>query len=312
MLLPAVLATGACAQFILAHRLQGTSRRRAVGWVLLLVLQATAAFASARWTPWLRLLATWAATFLGFKAMLLLSRPPASLAGLTPGRFAGWAVAWLGMDLEPWMRPRTPRWTAKAWRTLWAGVALLAIGLGVIAAFEWLPFPPSLRLLQGWGLMAGLLVATFFGGTRLLTGAWRALGRDVPQLFDQPFRARNLADWWGRRWNLSVHTVLLETVWKPLRHGLGPAGATDAVFLTSGLLHEFLISYPARGGYGLPFCYFLIQTIGLRLERSRRLRPLLRRSGVLASAWTLGMVLLPSPLLFHPPLVRALVGPWVP
>jgi hypothetical protein len=311
-ILPAVLVATAVAQWPLAHRLRGATRRRVTGLLLLLLLQGTAVWASARWTPWSRIVATWAATFLGFKAMLLLSRPPESLAGLTPGRFAGWVTAWLGMDLEPWMRPRTPRWTEDAWRTLGAGLGLSALGVAVLAAFLLAPLPPGWRLARGWGVMAGLLVATFFGGTRVLTGAWRAAGRNVPPLFAQPFNARSLADWWGRRWNLSVHTVLLETVWKPLRRALGPAGATDAVFIASGLLHELLVSYPAGGGYGLPLLYFLVQTAGLRLERTRRLRSLLRRSDAVAAAWTLGVVLLPAPLLFHPPLVHALVGRWLP
>ena len=60
-----------------------------------------------------------------------------------------------------------------------------------------------------------------FGFTGLLTAFWNALGRAVRPLFDQPVYATSLSDWWGKRWNLSVHMVLTLAIWQPLRERIG-------------------------------------------------------------------------------------------
>lgn len=307
-----VLGAAVALTFPLARRLEGEARRRLVGWLLLAVLQITAFGLSRPLGVWGRILATWAATFVGFKGLVLLEESPERLQGLVAARYAGWELGWLGMDLDAWLRPLGRRWTPPAWRTLAQGAGLVLAGGAICAAFALIPFPASWRLVQAWGVTGGLLIAIFFGATRLLAGSWQALGRDVPPLFSRPLASRSLADFWGRRWNLSVHTVLLETLWKPVRRKLGPAGATDAVFIASGLLHEYLVSYPARGGYGGPLLYFVLQSVGLRLERTRRVRALLRRSPAAGRAWTLAFVLGPAWLLFHPPIVRATVMPWLP
>lgn len=83
------------------------------------------------------------------------------------------------------------------------------------------------------------------------------------------------------------------------------------VFLTSGLLHDFVISLPARAGFGLPTAYFLLQGFGILLERSPlsiRLelqRP--ARGRLLVALFTIG----PAFWLFHPPFVERVILPFL-
>ena len=78
-----------------------------------------------------------------------------------------------------------------------------------------------------------------------------------------------------------------------------------AVFLVSGLAHELVISVPAGAGYGGPTAYFALQAVGLTLERGCPLK-----SGWIwrLRAWL--FLLLPLPLLFHPPFVMNVCHPF--
>ena len=67
-----------------------------------------------------------------------------------------------------------------------------------------------------------------------------------------------------------------------------------------GLVHEFLISVPAGGGYGLPAGYFLLQGLLVLAERRWSLKGRL---------WTLFWLLAPAPMPFHPWFVRAIIDP---
>jgi hypothetical protein len=49
------------------------------------------------------------------------------------------------------------------------------------------------------------------------------------------------SDFWGRRWNLIVHTVLKNGVFKPVRRYYSTTVATVAAFVASGMFHEWLL-----------------------------------------------------------------------
>ena len=68
---------------------------------------------------------------------------------------------------------------------------------------------------------------------------------------------------WGKRWNLGFRQLAHELIFRPLYRTLGPETAGFLVFTASGLIHDLVISLPARGGYGLPTLYFLIQGAGV-------------------------------------------------
>lgn len=311
-LLIALVATG-LGLYPVIHRLRAPGRRRLIAWLIAAVLLALAAILGWPLPPWGRLAVVWALVFAGFKALVLLHTPAEALSGLGWWRYCGFLAGWIGMDVEAWTVERAR--VAEAPRRMAGGAALLVGAGGLAALLLGLELPERWRLAQAWCVWVLGVIAVFFGFTRLLAGFWNRLGRPVRPVFDRPVYARSLADWWGRRWNLAVHDTLVIAIWQPLRGRASGAGAlwaaSGAVFLISGVLHELLLSYPAGGGWGGPSAYFAIQAGGMVAERRPWLRRILRAAPWRRTAWTLGMTLVPGPLLFHPPLLRALVQPWL-
>ena len=101
-------------------------------------------------------------------------------------------------------------------------------------------------------------------------------------------------------------------LFSPLARQRSAVSASLAGFFFSGLIHEIAISVPARGGYGLPTFYFLMQGVAVLWERWID-RSLVRlRGNARGWLWTLTWVLLPAPwLLFHRPFIEQIVLPIV-
>lgn len=148
-----------------------------------------------------------------------------------------------------------------------------------------------------------------FGLFDLLTGLWRGLGVDCPKLFRAPIQSRSLEEFWSRRWNIAFSEMAAIAVFRPTKTPLGNTGARTLAFLFSGLLHELAISVPVRAGYGLPFAYFVLHALAMRLEALPFIRGRLQRSRVFAHFWTAAWVVLPAPLLFHWPFCREILLP---
>lgn len=53
--------------------------------------------------------------------------------------------------------------------------------------------------------------------------------------------ATSPSDFWGRRWNVLVHALLKRSVYKPVRKFSSSVIASLAVFVASGLFHEWLV-----------------------------------------------------------------------
>mmetsp|Transcript_19077 Transcript_19077/g.41302 ORF Transcript_19077/g.41302 Transcript_19077/m.41302 type:complete len:476 (+) Transcript_19077:62-1489(+) len=69
------------------------------------------------------------------------------------------------------------------------------------------------------------------------------LGYKVKQSMRNPMlEATSPSDFWGRRWNVLVHAVMKRGVYKPVRkYSSSPMAASLAVFVASGLFHEWLV-----------------------------------------------------------------------
>ena len=175
--------------------------------------------------------------------------------------------------------------------------ALAKTLLGFVLLFLLARHAPD-PLLAGWIGMVGLIFLLHFGLFHLLAIFWRA-----EPIMRAPWRAKSVSGFWGRRWNGAFNQLALDHVFRPLVRSLGVAGATLAAFLVSGLVHEFVISCPARGGYGLPTAYFLLQGGAILAERTW--------PGVRGRVFTLAVVAAPACWLFHPPFVRRVVLPFL-
>ncbi len=167
---------------------------------------------------------------------------------------------------------------------------LVFIGLGFVVLIGVFPhFNHPIAL--GWLGIFAMLFLFHFGIFGLLGGFLNILGVAVEPIMDAPWKAKSLMDFWGPRWNRAFSGWARVWIFRPLVRKLGVRWGTLAGFLASGISHELVISVPARGGLGLPTLYFALQAAGVLVQR--------RVSAFRGRFFTLVMVLLPAPILFH-------------
>ena len=146
-------------------------------------------------------------------------------------------------------------------------------------------------------LMTSFLVA-------LVTLVWLPSGQLLPPLHRRPWLARGIADFWGNRWNLWFSDWSRYAVFSRLRRR--PVLALILVFAISGLVHEWVINVPlyflrGRAPFGSMVVYFLLQAVGLLLERR-----FLKGRGRLKVAFAWLVILAPAPLVMNEGLLRTL------
>jgi hypothetical protein len=204
-------------------------------WAFMWIL-SFAIFISLKWLTW-------------WKARLWIAHPA--------WRSTAYLLAWAGMDAEAFLdvRQRVPLPTLRSW--LWATLdtTIGAILLWVVARFVLQGEP----LLRGWLGMLGLILLLHFGTFQILGLIWQSLGVKATPIMSTPLRSTSLGEFWGKRWNLGFRQLAHELIFRPLHRKLGAGAAGFLVFVISGLIHDLVISLPARGGYGLPTSYFLLQ-----------------------------------------------------
>jgi hypothetical protein len=273
----------------------------------LLVLPALAIAARRRMPAWLFMWALSFAIFAGLKWMNWW-KARARVAH-SAGRSLAYLVAWPGMDAETFLdrgkRPIKP--TAREW--LWA---TLKTALGV--ALLWSVarrIPEQQELLRGWTGLFGLIFLLHFGSFHLISLFWRSVGIAAEPIMSKPILSKTLSEFWGKRWNLGFRQLAHDLIFRPLYKRTGVAAAGMVVFVASGLIHDLVISLPARGGYGLPTGYFVLQGLGVTLERS----PLGGRLGLQGgtTGWIFMAIVTAGPAfwLFHPAFVLRVILPFM-
>src|SRR5579862_3392710 len=225
----------------------------------------------------------------------------------TAGRSAGYLLLWPGMDADALLsshdriaRPPASEWITAASKTVFGVTLTWAIARAAL---------PDRDLLAGWLAMIGLIFILHFGSFHLLSLAWRRAGVNAAPIMRNPLRAHSLSEFWGRRWNTAFHELAERFAFQPLRSSVGLVGATLASFGVSGLIHELVITMPARGGYGLPTAYFLFQGAAVCLERSRYGRRLGLGRGWRGRTFAFAVAAGPAFWLFPPVFVRNVVMP---
>jgi alginate O-acetyltransferase complex protein AlgI len=242
--------------------------------------------------------------WLAFKLYMWRQAAPASPAGQRFAPALGYFLGWPGMDALPFLRGCVRAAVAMKG---WLGASVRVLG-GILLI--WL-IPPQLidrsPLLAGWSSMIGTALLVHFGAFHLLALGWRSVGVQVTPIMIEPTRATGLADFWGR-WNHGFRDIVFRMIFRPMVRRIGVPSATMATFIFSGVVHDLVISGPARGGYGLPTLYFAIHGAAVLLEKTRiarRAPPLLRR------LYTYVLVIAPLGLLFHRPFVINVFVPFL-
>ncbi len=273
----------------------------------LLVFPALVIALQARLPAWVFMWALSFAIFAGLKWMTWW-KARTRVAHSTE-RSIAYLVAWPGMDAETFLdagrHPAKPN--AREW--LWA-TAKTAMGVALL----WVVarrIPEQQALLRGWTGLFGLIFLLHFGSFHLMSLFWQAMGIDAHPIMSKPILSKTLSEFWGKRWNLGFRQLAHDLVFRPLYKRIGVAAAGLLVFVASGLIHDLVISLPARGGYGLPTGYFILQGLGVTLERSSLGRRIGLQKGPVARIFLVIVTAAPAFWLFHPPFVWRVILPFM-
>jgi hypothetical protein len=144
-----------------------------------------------------------------------------------------------------------------------AGAVRLGLALALFSVYKLLFDSPKMVLVSHcynvfFTAFLAVGLGTFVEGCIM-----RGTGYRVPKLFDSPLRSSSLQDFWSRRWNLLFQRTAYRDIFLPLkRKGFSSIFCVFAVFLFSGLLHEYLIILLDSRFSGFQLLFFLLQAVG--------------------------------------------------
>jgi hypothetical protein len=282
-------------------------RRAWIGWIPLVVFPAGVCLFRARLVPWEFMWILSAAIFFGCKWETWF-RAREERWRVSFWRNAGYLFFWPGMDAPKFLamgrsvvRPQAPEWVAATAKT--------SLGMALIVLIS-RSAPATNTVLDGWLGMLGIVLFLHFGVFHVLSLIWRRAGVDARPIMHAPLLAASLSEFWGKRWNLGFRQLTHGIVYEPVRRRAGAAVAILAAFLVSGMIHDLVISFPARGGYGLPTAYFTLQGIGVLLEKSKAGSWLGIGGGIRGWLFVLLCAGAPAYFLFHPVFVGRVMLPF--
>jgi hypothetical protein len=278
-----------------------------LGWLPLLALPAIAVLFGAHMPAWVLMWALSFSIFAGLKWMTWWKAR--SRVAHRGGRSLAYLAAWPGMDAETFLGAERPTVKPSAREWFWAALktALGVVLLWVVAR----RVPEQQALLRGWMGLFGLIFLLHFGSFHLIALFWQTMGIAAEPIMAKPILSKTLSEFWGKRWNLGFRQLAHDLIFRPLHRRIGVAAAGLLVFFASGLIHDLVISLPARGGYGLPTGYFILQGLGVMLERSALGQRLGLQRGVTAWIFLLIVTAAPAFWLFHPPFVLRVILPFM-
>jgi hypothetical protein len=284
-----------------------TRTPRLIGWLPLAVLPLGAIALSRSLQPWVFMWVLSISIYFGLKWLSWWKAH--DKISHAAWRSVAYLLAWPGMDAESFLAAAKSVPPPRLWNWFWAG---LETGLGVILFWGVARLlPQGQPLLRGWVGMVGLILLLHFGTFQIVALFWQRLGVDAMPIMSAPLRSESLSEFWGKRWNLGFRQLSHDLIFGPLHKNLGVGATSFLVFAVSGVIHDLVISVPARGGYGLPTGYFAFQGLGVLVERSSFGKQLGLREGV--RGWLFMVVITAGPVffLFHPPFVLRVIIPFM-
>ncbi|WCJ17979.1 MBOAT (membrane bound O-acyl transferase) family protein [Euphorbia peplus] len=141
------------------------------------------------------------------------------------------------------------------------------------------------------------------------------LGFELEPQFNEPYKSTSLQDFWGKRWNIMVSSILRPTVYDPLLRTFSPLlgrrwaplPAIFGTFVMSAIMHELIFYYLGRvKPTGEITLFFLLHGVCLLVEVGLK-KLVHRRWGLpvwITAPLTIGFVLVTSFWLFFPAFVR--------
>ena len=109
-----------------------------------------------------------------------------------------------------------------------------------------------------------------------------------PPVFDHPWFATSLSQFWSRRWHQLFRDVFVSFGGDPLALLMGRVGNVLGAFFVSGVLHALGLWGMGRGGEFFKVTgFFMIMAVGILLEYSWKIFTGSRVDGFFGRVWTL-------------------------
>lgn len=261
-------------------------------------------------TPILKMLAIIAITLNAMKTIVTSISYKSTTFKLSFLQWVAFSTGWVGMRpqaFESLFGKRMPG----SWPLIKNGLIRVSIGLLLLALAHFtVNLNEDRQFITSGLLLVGFSLILHFGLLSISGGVWRFFGADTYLLFRQPTRSNNLAEFWGRRWNLAFIEMLSIAVLRPLKHKIGNTLAVLLSFLLSGLLHELALTVPVNAGFGGPTLYFAIQGMAVIAEKKIEQREMgALKNRLIAKLWVMFWLILPIPLLFNQEFIKQIVWP---
>jgi hypothetical protein len=276
-------------------------------WPAMVVVATRVAFMAGRSLPaWMYMWLMAGAVFFTAKS-ITVARLVAGGTWPARGRLMAYVFLWPGLNARAFCfgrvgTPVTGREAAAALLKTTAGVGLVSVAT---------QFVDTHRLVAGWMGMIGVVLLLHFGIFELLALFWRARGVDARPLMRAPLRATSISKFWSGRWNTAFSELMQQEVFAPLARRFGATAGLVGVFAMSGLLHELVITAPARGGYGWPTLYFGLQCVAVMAERSPAGARMGLGRGFVGWLFVFMVAGLPTVMLFPPVFVANVIVPMI-
>ncbi|KAM7530839.1 hypothetical protein LguiB_034249 [Lonicera macranthoides] len=245
--------------------------------------------------------------------MFAFSIGPLSHPSLSLSRFI--ALACLPIKIQQNPHPNTPSLKSpkKGQKSLlnYSFKALLVALIVRVYDYHEHIHPTVMMFVFAFHVYFGLEIslAVFAAAARVLLGA------ELEPQFNEPYLSTSLQDFWGRRWNIMVSSILRPTVYKPvlclsarlIGRELAPLPAVFGTFVVSALMHELVFYYLGRvKPTGEISTFFLLHGVCLlgEIALKKWVNGRWRVPQVVSGPLTVGFVLATGGWLFFPVLLR--------